>query len=89
MYGAIIGDVIGSVYEFNNIKTKDFSLFDSHSTFTDDSVMTIAVAKALIKARDEERSFKDLLKNNDERVWESISSCRLWRNVFSMACRRF
>ncbi len=61
MYGAIIGDIVGSVYEFNNIKTKDFPLFTAHSIFTDDSVMTFAVAKALVKARDEERSFKEVL----------------------------
>lgn len=47
MLGAIIGDIIGSVYEFNNIKTKDFPLFSDGCAFTDDTVMTIAVAEAL------------------------------------------
>ena len=47
--GAIIGDVVGSIYEFNNIKTKEFKLFTSGSTFTDDTVMTLAVASALRK----------------------------------------
>lgn len=47
MLGAIIGDVVGSVYEWHNIKTKEFELFDTFSTFTDDTVMTVAVAKAL------------------------------------------
>ena len=47
MYGAILGDIIGSPYEFDQgNKTKDFPLFSKHSTFTDDSVMTIAVAEA-------------------------------------------
>lgn len=41
--GAIIGDIVGSRFEFNNIKTKDFELFDKESCFTDDSVLTIAV----------------------------------------------
>ena len=49
MIGAIVGDIVGSVYEFNNIKTKDFPLFSSKSTFTDDSVMTVAVAEALAR----------------------------------------
>ena len=49
MYGAIIGDIVGSVYEFNNIKTKDFPLFCEQSAFTDDSIMTVAVAKAIVK----------------------------------------
>ena len=53
MYGAIIGDIVGSVYEWNNIKTKDFLLFHKHARFTDDSVMTIAVAEALMNSRDQ------------------------------------
>ena len=50
MYGAILGDIIGSPYEFdsNNIKTKDFELFSERSEYTDDSVMTIAVAEGLM-----------------------------------------
>lgn len=48
MLGAIIGDIVGSVYEWNNIKTKDFPLFRDDSFFTDDTVMTIAVADALM-----------------------------------------
>ena len=51
MYGAIIGDIVGSVYEFNNIKVKDFPLFSQGSTYTDDSVMTVAVASALLRNR--------------------------------------
>ena len=44
MLGAIIGDTVGSVYEFNNIKTTDFQLFGPRNNYTDDSVMTMAVA---------------------------------------------
>lgn len=47
MLGAIIGDIIGSVYEFNNKKQKDFHLFTPMSRFTDDTVMTLAVAEWL------------------------------------------
>ena len=52
MYGAIIGDIVGSPYEFNenNIKTKEFPLFSPRSEFTDDTVMTLAVAKAFMDA---------------------------------------
>ena len=47
MYGAILGDIIGSPYEFDQgNKTKDFPLFSEKSMFTDDTVMTIAVADA-------------------------------------------
>ncbi len=48
MIGAIIGDYIGSAYEWSNIKTTDFPLFSSVCRFTDDSVMSIAVADALM-----------------------------------------
>lgn len=53
MYGAILGDIIGSVYEFDRSpKVKEFPLFSRASEFTDDSVMTVAVAEALMQARD-------------------------------------
>ena len=48
MLGAIIGDTVGSVYEFNNIKTTDFPLFDPRCDYTDDSIMTMAVAEWLL-----------------------------------------
>lgn len=52
MLGAIIGDYVGSPYEFdpNNIKTEEFPLFSSECTITDDSIMTLAVADALMNA---------------------------------------
>lgn len=48
MIGAIAGDIIGSVYEWHNIKTTDFPLFDPLCAFTDDTVLTIAVADAIL-----------------------------------------
>ena len=50
--GAVIGDVIGSVFEWNNIKTIDFYLFNPKCDFTDDSVLTIAVADCLLNKKD-------------------------------------
>ena len=49
MLGALAGDIIGSVYEFCNTKSTDFDLFCGASNFTDDSVMTLAVAKWLLE----------------------------------------
>ena len=50
MYEAILGDMIGAPYEFDRgDKTKDFPLFSGKSKFTDDTVMTIAVAEALMQ----------------------------------------
>jgi ADP-ribosylglycohydrolase len=48
MLGAIIGDIVGSVYEFKNLKSKDFPLFQTNCRYTDDTVMTCAVALALM-----------------------------------------
>ena len=51
MYGAILGDMIGSPYEFDmGNKSKEFPLFSERSTFTDDTVMTFAVAEAFLNA---------------------------------------
>lgn len=53
MYGAVLGDMIGAPFEFDRgNKTKDFPLFSTHSQFTDDTVMTIAVAEALMDTFD-------------------------------------
>lgn len=50
IFGAIIGDIAGSRFEFDNFKSKDFELFDDECMPTDDSYMTIAVAQALLKS---------------------------------------
>ena len=47
LYGAIIGDIVGSIYEFRNIKTKNFPFFSPRGYITDDSCMTIAIADAI------------------------------------------
>ena len=49
MLGALVGDIVGSIYEFCNTKSTDFELFCGGSNFTDDSVMTLAVAKWLLE----------------------------------------
>ena len=52
MFGAIIGDIVGSAYEFYSTKDKEFTLFSDYSRFTDDSVMTVAVASALLRHKE-------------------------------------
>ena len=59
MLGAIIGDTVGSIYEFNNIKTTDFPLFSDDCNYTDDSIMTVAVADWLLN--DESHSVQYLI----------------------------
>ena len=51
MIGAIAGDIIGSVYEYRPIKTKDFPLFHPQCKFTDDTVLTVAIADAILSDR--------------------------------------
>ncbi len=52
MFGAMIGDIAGSIYEFDNIKTKNFTPLSPSCHFTDDTVMTFAVAEALRKSKE-------------------------------------
>ena len=59
MIGAIAGDIIGSVYEHNGIKTKEFPLFSPFSRFTDDTVLTVAVAYSILSGI----PYKDAIKN--------------------------
>ena len=49
MWGAVIGDIVGSRFEFANIYKKDFPLFSSYNHFTDDTICTVAVAEALLR----------------------------------------
>ncbi|WP_008313494.1 ADP-ribosylglycohydrolase family protein [Leptolyngbya sp. PCC 6406] len=58
MLGAIAGDMIGSVYEFNNQRTKDFPLFGPDTTYTDDTILTVAVADVLCHGGDYAQTFK-------------------------------
>ena len=60
MLGAYIGDIVGSVYEWHNIHTKDFTLFSEKSRFTDDSVMTCAVASVLRSYKNKEIFYEQL-----------------------------
>lgn len=62
MLGAIIGDVVGSRFEFNNIKTKDFELVGKGTSMTDDSIMTIAVDECLLNGYTEPKDVVKTLK---------------------------
>ena len=52
MIGAIAGDIIGSVFEFSSIKSYDFLLFEWYSTYTDDTILTIAIADSILNNKD-------------------------------------
>lgn len=88
--GAIAGDVIGSVYEWNNVKTTDFLLLSPDADFTDDTVLTIAVADSILNNKDFARTiweygrkyrgrgyggrFKQWLQSNQRRPYGSFGN---------------
>ena len=78
MFGAVVGDVVGSRFEWHNIKTKDFELITPKSKFTDDTVMTIAVADALAKSKP--NNYSDLSDCAIERM-------QYWGRKYHMADR--
>ncbi len=62
MIGAVIGDIVGSVFEFDNQRSVDFPLFSSSSTFTDDSVLTFATAAVLLDKGDYSAAYQDFAR---------------------------
>ena len=60
MLGAIIGDIVGSRFEWNNNKSKQFDLLTYKCSVTDDSIMTLAIAKALLESKSD---YSDLSEN--------------------------
>ena len=75
MLGAIIGDMVGSLYEFHPCKTKDFDIYNKRMRMTDDSYLTIAVARTLLKhypIKHDEKSLKEIqddLSKEFVRMW--------------------
>jgi ADP-ribosylglycohydrolase len=65
--GAVAGDIIGSVYEWHNVKTVDFDLFCHKSTFTDDSVLTLATMDAILNQRNYTESYQLFGRNYPRR----------------------
>ena len=79
MLGAIIGDIVGSIYEFNNIKTKEFDFFSEEMFFTDDTVMTIAIADAIMNGGKHEDFIWFMKKWGNDYIDKSYgSSFRKW-----------
>lgn len=68
MIGAIFGDVVGSRFEFNNIKTKEFELLAKDSRFTDDTVLTVAVA--------------DWMMNTDRTSYSAVKCLQKWARKY-------
>jgi ADP-ribosylglycohydrolase len=94
MLGAITGDIVGSIYEWNNIKTTDFPLFQDHCRFTDDSVLTVALAEAILTGQGYAeimkryyRTYPDAGYGGNFRRWaesDSIDPYNSWGNGSAM-----
>ena len=67
MWGAIVGDIVGSIYEWNRIKTTGFEFFGSECDFTDDSVCTAAVAQILLDNRPAVATFQHWCRRHPHR----------------------
>ena len=76
MLGAIIGDMVGSIYEFRPIKRKDFEIYNHHMRMTDDSLLTIAIAKVLMKHYPIKYNEESLKAIQDDVIKEFV---RMWR----------
>ena len=89
MIGAIVGDIVGSAYEFDNIKTKKFPLFSAKSRFTDDTVMTCAVAESLMVYYDQDQveDLSDVAARVFHQVGRPYPYCgfggRFWRWMYN------
>lgn len=87
MLGAIVGDIVGSIYERRNIKTKDFPLFGSRCSFTDDTVMTCAVAEAVMNGRKRE-DFIKAMKSTGGCIRMSVTAANSERGCSRTAALR-
>ncbi len=80
MIGAIAGDIVGSIREWHNIKSIEFELFEEKCRFTDDTVLTIAVADCVLNGKDYAETIMELR--------QPISACRVRRIIQEVARRR-
>lgn len=75
MLGAIIGDIVGSIYEWNNIKSKDFEFLTYKNFFTDDTVMSLAIAKALLECKNDYSNLGDISIRCMQEVGKNYPNC--------------
>lgn len=75
MIGAVIGDIVGSRFEWNNIKTKDFAFLTDDCFFTDDSVMSLAVAAAVLECSGHYENLSKTVVKNMRRIGRLYPDC--------------
>jgi len=93
MLGAIIGDIVGSRFEWDNIKIKEFDFLTFRCEFTDDSVMTLAIAGAILEAGNNYDKLSGLAVKYMREVGRSYPNCgyggmfRQWKIASDGVCR--
>ena len=75
MLGAIVGDIVGSRFEWNNIKTKDFKFYHERCFATDDSIMSIAIAKAIVESRGDIKELGKLAVKYMQKIGRPYPRC--------------
>jgi len=82
MIGSIIGDIVGSIYEFKNIKHKHFPLFSLESFYTDDTILTVATADCIMNSRSYETLYREYARKYPSASYGS--SFRKWMESDTM-----
>lgn len=82
MLGAIVGDIVGSRFEFDNIKSKDFELFQRECFSTDDSIMTMAVGKAIMECDGDYTSLGDKAVFYMQKIGRPYLNCGYGGNFY-------
>lgn len=87
MYGAVFGDIIGSWYEWHNKKSEDIELFPREARFTDDTVLTVAIAESILHmegnsprkcyANPISRHITDAIRVQDSEICLGIGLCQI------------
>ncbi len=75
MVGAVIGDIVGSRFEWDNVKSKDFDLFTDECSFTDDSVMSLALCDALMRCKTNYADLSEQAVQSMQTIGRSYSHC--------------
>lgn len=92
MLGAVIGDIAGSAYEWNNVKTDDFEMFGEGSRFTDDTVMSCATAEAVLWLKENNEIAEEYTSKVYATLYKRFYACYpgrgLWRRVCKMGAGR-
>ena len=88
MLGAIIGDIVGSRFEWNNYRAKDFEFLTYKCFFTDDSVMSLAVAKAILSSKKDHSDLSANAIKYMQEIGRPYPDCGYGGSFYEWICER-